>query len=176
MDHALGQLNSLSADEARQEFLKCCGSQNWAALMTAARPFADLAQLLDKADSTWWALTADDWLAAFRSHPKIGEQKAAETVTDQAQSWSAAEQSGIRTAAQETTHALAEGNREYEQRFGYIFIVCASGKSAAEMLALLCERLHNKPDRELRNAAEEQRRITHLRLQKLIKNRQESGV
>jgi 2-oxo-4-hydroxy-4-carboxy-5-ureidoimidazoline decarboxylase len=175
LDHALAQLNSLPATEARQEFLKCCGSQNWAGLMVASRPFKDLAELLNQADRNWWSLTAVDWLDAFRSHPKIGEQKAAEKVTEQARNWSAAEQAGTRDAAQETTEALAAGNREYEQRFGYIFIVCASGKSAAEMLAILRERLNNDPDAELRVAAEEQSKITHLRLKKLIESL-ESGV
>ena len=144
--------------------------------MVDQRPFPDVDDLLNKADSTWWSLDADDWLTAFRSHPKIGEQKAAERVTRQAQAWSEAEQAGTRDAAQETTQALAEANRDYEDRFGYIFIVCASGKTAAEMLANLRERLSNDPDKELRVAAEEQRKITQLRLMKLIKNGLESGV
>lgn len=176
MDHALDHLNSLSLEEARQEFLKCCGSQNWAGGMVDERPFTDVAELLGKADSIWWSLESKEWLAAFRSHPKIGEQQAAETVAEQARAWSEAEQAGTRDAAQETVAALAAGNRAYEQRFGYIFIVCASGKTAAEMLAILRARLSNEPEQELRVAAEEQRKITQLRLQKLIANSRESGV
>lgn len=168
MDHALERLNVLSPDEARKEFLKCCGSQNWARRVVAERPFVDVAELLGKADSIWWSLESDDWLTAFRGHPKIGEQKAAEKVAEQARVWSEAEQSGIRDAAQEATQALARGNREYEKRFGYIFIVCASGKTADEMLGILRERLRNDPDKELHVAAEEQRKITQLRLQKLL--------
>jgi len=175
MDHALENLNLLSPDAAREEFLKCCGSNNWALHMAGARPFKTVAELLNQADSLWWSLAADDWLTAFRSHPKIGEQRAAEKVAVQAQAWSEAEQAGTRAAAAETTLALAEGNREYEQRFGYIFIVCASGKTAAEMLGLLRDRLHNDPEKELRVAAEEQRKITQLRLRKLVKSL-ESGV
>jgi OHCU decarboxylase len=168
LDHALEHLNLLSPDEARREFLKCCGSQNWARRMVDERPFVDLAELLSKADRIWWSLESADWLAAFRSHPKIGEQKAAEKVAEQARTWSEAEQAGTRDATQETVLALAEGNREYEKRFGYIFIVCASGKNADQMLAILRERLSNDPEKELHIAAEEQRRITHLRLKKLL--------
>ena len=138
--------------------------------MVDERPFLDLAELLSKAESIWWSLESDDWLAAFRSHPQIGEQKAAEKVAGQARVWSQAEQAGTRDAAQETVRALTEGNREYEKRFGYIFIVCASGKTADQMLAILRERLSNDPDKELHIAAEEQRKITQIRLNKLIKN------
>ena len=138
--------------------------------MADGRPFADAAELLCKADSIWCSLTSDDWLAAFRSHPKIGEQTAAEKVAEQAQAWSQAEQAGTRDAAPETTRDLASGNREYEQRFGYIFIVCATGKTSAEMLAILRERLNNDAETELRVAAEEQRRITQLRLNKLVQS------
>ena len=144
--------------------------------MVEERPFVDVAELLAKAESIWWSLEADDWLTAFRSHPKIGEQKAAEKVAEQARSWSEAEQAGTRDAAQETVAQLAQGNHKYEQRFGYIFIVCASGKTADEMLVILRERLDNDPDQELNVAAEEQRKITQLRLMKLIVNSRESGV
>jgi len=136
--------------------------------MVDERPFVNVDELLGKADSIWWSLEPDDWLAAFRSHPKIGERKAAEEVADQARAWSEAEQSGTRDAAEETAQALSEGNREYEQRFGYIFIVCATGKTAEEMLGILRERLSNDSDKELRVAAEEQRKITRLRLKKLV--------
>ena len=136
--------------------------------MVDERPFVDLAELLSKADRIWWSLESDDWLAAFRSHPKIGEQKAAEKVDEQARAWSEVEQAGTRDAAQETVLALAEGNCEYEKRFGYIFIVCASDKNADQMLAILRERLSNDPEKELQIAAEEQRKITHLRLKRLV--------
>jgi 2-oxo-4-hydroxy-4-carboxy-5-ureidoimidazoline decarboxylase len=168
LDHALDTLNALPPDEAGAEFLKCCGSMNWARQIASARPFENVDALLDSAANIWWSLAPDDWLAAFRSHPKIGERQAERATSTTAHAWSEQEQSGINGAAQETTAALAAGNLQYEQRFGYIFIVCASGKSADEMLAILRARLPNDPDQELRIAAGEQAKITSLRLQKLI--------
>ena len=164
----LGWLNALPAEQAEAEFLKCCGSQSWATRMTGERPFADLESVLGKANLIWSSLTAEDWLEAFRSHPKIGEKKAEQAQSSVAKAWSEQEQSGTRDSATETMTALAEGNREYAERFGFIFIVCATGKSAAEMLGLLRSRLDNAPADELRIAAEEQRKITELRLRKLI--------
>lgn len=166
--NALDRLNSLPPPEALSEFLKCCGSRKWAQRMADQRPFVDVSGLLSEADDIWRSLAGQDWLEAFRSHPKIGEQKAAEAQSAEARGWSEQEQAGTRDSAQETMQALAAGNREYEDRFGYIFIVCATGKTAAEMLAMLRERLSNDPDKELRVAAEEQRKITQLRLRKLI--------
>jgi OHCU decarboxylase len=165
---ALDQLNRFSPAQAEVEFLKCCGSNRWASSMSDARPFASANDLMAKADSLWWSLRDEDWLEAFRAHPKIGEQKAAAVQSEQARSWSAQEQSGVQDAATETKAALAAGNQEYEARFGFIFIVCATGKSSAEMLTILNGRLQNDPGTELRVAAEEQRKITRLRLEKLL--------
>lgn len=162
-------LNSLSTVDSEVEFLKCCGSRNWASALTGARPFADAAALFVKSDSIWSSLPDTDWLEAFRAHPKIGEQKAVAVQSEQARSWSAQEQSGVSEAATETKAALDAGNQEYEERFGFIFIVCATGKSSAEMLAILNQRLQNDRGIELRIAAEEQRKITRLRLEKLLK-------
>src|SRR6266550_4548548 len=162
--NTLDRLNSLSPDDAEIEFLKCCGSKNWARRMVDQRPFIDVSELLSKADDGWRSLGAQDWVEAFRSHPKIGEKKAEQAQSAEARAWSEQEQAGTRDSAQETTTALAAGNREYESRYGYIFIVCATGKTTAEMLAILHERLSNDPDNELRIAAEEQRKITQLRL------------
>jgi len=136
--------------------------------MTSGRPFINREDLLAKAHSLWWSLSEDDWLEAFRAHPKIGEQKAATTQSEQARSWSAQEQSGIERAAAETKAALAGGNKAYERRFGFIFIVCASGKTSEEMLAMLNHRLQNDSETELRLASEEQGKITRLRLEKLL--------
>ena len=138
--------------------------------MAAQRPFANGDELLDKADSIWWSLDSEDWLEAFRAHPKIGERKAARPTSAAARAWSEQEQSSVQGATHDTMQALAAGNREYEQTFGYIFIVCATGKSSGELLAILRERLNNNPEEELRIAAEEQRKITRLRLQKLIES------
>jgi OHCU decarboxylase len=164
----LGELNRLPSTHAETEFLKCCGSRRWASAMAVARPFADVDKVLTKADSIWWLLSPEDWLEAFRAHPKIGEKKAAAAQSEEARKWSAHEQSGIRDAAATTMAALAEGNRDYEQRFGFIFIVCATGKSSEEMLAILQARLQNDAETEIVGAAEEQRKIMRLRLEKLL--------
>lgn len=164
----LDQLNELSAEQAEAEFLKCCGCRSWARALTQARPFADADALFHTADSVWWALREEDWLEAFRAHPKIGEQKAAAHQSEQARSWSEQEQSGIQDAAIETKAALAAGNQQYANRFGFIFIVCATGKTSAEMLSTLNERMSNDAAAELRVAAEEQRKITRIRLEKLL--------
>jgi OHCU decarboxylase len=168
LDLELASLNSLSPSQAEAEFLKCCGSGNWAQQMTAARPFPGLNELISKADRVWWSLDSEDWLEAFHSHPKIGEKKAAALTAVEAQHWSEDEQSGLRNSAQQTLDALAKLNRTYEEKFGFIFIVCASGKSSEEMLAILHDRLKNNAAEELRIAAAEQAKITQLRLRKLL--------
>ena len=166
----LEELNSLPSVAAEEEFLKCCGSMQWAHRISSARPFSNWDELSSKADEIWWNLDEEDWLEAFRAHPKIGETKAAAAQSAEAEAWSAQEQSQSERAATETKAALAEGNREYEQRFGFIFIICATGRSAEEILAALKGRLNNDAETELRVAAEEQRKITQLRLQKLLEN------
>ncbi len=168
MNRALSRLNSLTPQEAADELLKCCGSTRWAGRVSALRPFREIPELLATADRIWCELCREDWLEAFRSHPKIGEQKASPNVSGDAQRWSEKEQAAARVASPEILAALAEANRVYEDTFGYIFIVCATGKTAGEMLTSLEARLDNDPDLELRIAAEEQRRITQLRLQKLL--------
>ena len=168
MKDLLRWLNELAPQEAESEFLKCCGSSRWAREMTAARPFSETRELKESADRIWHSLAPDDWLEAFRAHPQIGERKAARATGAEAARWSEEEQSGTRDAAQETMAALAEANRAYEQKFGHIFIICATGKTSVEMLAAARARLANDPETELRVAAEEQRRITQLRLEKLL--------
>ena len=149
----LDDLNALDDAAAVRELLRCCGSTRWADRMAAARPFADEAAMIECADTIWSSLDPHDWLEACAAHPKIGG--AAPT----------------RWSAPAVSDRLASGNREYEARFGYIFIICATGRSAAEMLEALERRLGNAPDRELRIAAEEQRAITRLRLARLIEHR-----
>lgn len=165
---ALDRLNALPAEKAERELRTCCGSAEWARRMAAARPFRDRESLLERADAAWWALDEAGWREAFRSHPRIGERKADAGQTGREQAWSAGEQSAVTTAADATRDALAEGNRAYEARFGYIYIVCATGRSADELLALLRSRLANDPATEIRTAAEEQRKITRIRLDKLL--------
>ncbi|HZI59242.1 MAG TPA: 2-oxo-4-hydroxy-4-carboxy-5-ureidoimidazoline decarboxylase [Pyrinomonadaceae bacterium] len=168
----LKSLNALPAAEASQEFLKCCGSSRWAAAMTERRPYESLDELTRAANDMWWALEQSDWLEAFHSHPRIGERlgekKAADRVSAQSKQWSGQEQAGVQIATQKTLDSLAQLNQDYEQKFGFIFIVCATGKSAAEMLELLRERVGNEPDAELRIASAEQAKITEIRLKKLV--------
>jgi OHCU decarboxylase len=168
MNQSLERLNRLPTALAEAEFLKCCGSTRWAAAMAAARPFADLNAVSHGADSQFENLTKADWLEAFHAHPKIGEKKAGGPQSSEAQRWSAQEQSRTEEATADVIEALAAGNRLYQERFGFIFIVCATGKSAGEMLAILNDRLNNSPAAELEQAADEQKKITRLRLAKLL--------
>ncbi len=161
LDHALRRLNALPDQEARVELLGCCGSRRWAAHVSAGRPYADNAALLAAADAAWDAATEADMREAFAAHPRIGEPQhgGAQERSEQAAS------AGADAATRE---ALQEGNLEYERRFGHIYLVCASGRGADELLKDLRRRLGNDPRTELAVAAEEQRRITRLRLQKLL--------
>jgi OHCU decarboxylase len=168
MQARLAWLNSLAADEAAKELLQCCGSKRWAAETANRRPFPNEENLLAAANDVWWSLDARDWLEAFRSHPKIGVKKATDKVSARSQQWSGQEQSGVANAPAETATWLATLNREYEQKFGFIFIICATGKSSEEMLAALRERLQHDPAAELPIAAAEQSKITGLRLKKLL--------
>ena len=157
----IAELNQLAPAQAVGEFTRCCGSSRWAAAMTDARPYASLDEMQMKGDAIWASLGVNDWREAFAAHPKIGQQ-------GPVSSWSAAEQSGMQSAGDEAKAKLAALNAEYEARFGYIFIVCATGKSPTEMLAMLRWRMANDPERELLIAVEEQRRIMGLRLAKLV--------
>lgn len=168
MSQSVDKLNELSFAEARAELLKCCGSRRWASEMAAGRPFDTLDELMAEAGRVWQSLSEADWLEAFRAHPKIGEKKAATTQSAEARKWSAQEQSGVAAASTPTLNELAERNREYEDRFGFIFILCASGKSAEEMLVIINDRIRNDRETEIRTAAGEQSKITRLRLEKLL--------
>jgi OHCU decarboxylase len=168
MTRDLEWLNSMPEDEAFKEFESCCGSQHWASQMVSGRPFESVNQLRQYARDVWWKLQAHDWLEAFRSHPRIGERKAEIEASQKAQQWSGQEQSGVQTASRRTLDSIVELNKDYEAKFGYIFIVCATGKSSDEMLAILQKRLTNDPAEELRVAAGEQAKITELRLGKLL--------
>jgi OHCU decarboxylase len=160
-------LNALPAAEAEKALLACCGSARWARAMAAERPFADVESALSTADSIWQRLQPEDWLEAFRAHPRIGETRPAADTSESAE-WSRREQAGVSGARESVRGALAAGNAAYERRFGYIFIVCATGRTADEMLAMLNERLRHDPAAELRAAAGEQSKITRLRLENLL--------
>ena len=168
MTDKLEWLNSLPSELAAQELLHCCGSKRWAQQIAEDRPYESLEALIERASDVWWSLEPHDWLEAFRSHPKIGEKKAATSVSAQSQQWSGQEQAGINNASQEAVDSLTTLNRAYERKFGFIFIICATGKTSAEMLLALRERLENDAAAELPIAAAEQSKITELRLKKLV--------
>jgi OHCU decarboxylase len=162
------ELNELPAAEAESRFLDCCGSTAWARKMTEARPFEDVGGLLLTAESIWRTLEPQDWLEAFAAHPKIGAKKAAPAQQARSAEWSKGEQAGMDATTDTVREDLAEANRLYEERHGHIYIVCATGKSAGEMLDICRERLGNTAETELSIAAEEQRKITAIRLKKLL--------
>jgi len=165
------RLDEASAAEARELLRTCCGSTRWVQRMEARRPFGNQEALLSSAAEVWWSLGEDDWRQAFAHHPKIGDRESLRKRFASTASWAADEQKGAIDASESVLDALARGNRDYEEKFGYIFIVCATGKSAPEMLALLEARLPNDPEPEMKNAAEEQMKITRLRLEKLLEDR-----
>jgi 2-oxo-4-hydroxy-4-carboxy-5-ureidoimidazoline decarboxylase len=167
MSDVLTRWNGLRSDEAAQEILRCCGSKAWAYGMAARRPIVDETALLTACDQVWKSLAESDWMEAFHSHPRIGESLPV-TGSTQSVGWSVEEQQRVGAAGEDVKVALAEGNREYERRFNRIFIVCATGKSALEILGILRKRLGNEQTTELHEAAEQQRLITHLRLKKWL--------
>ncbi len=158
----------MPADQARGVFADCCGSSKWANGMIARRPFKSRDDVLSATDELFDALEHADWREAFAHHPRIGENSGEKPQGEQGSAWSAREQAGLDSASADVHSQLAAANREYERRFGYIYIVCASGKPADKMLALARERLTNDPEKELKVAAKEQRKITRLRLEKLL--------
>jgi 2-oxo-4-hydroxy-4-carboxy-5-ureidoimidazoline decarboxylase len=165
MSDVLNNWNQLSQEEAADAVLPCNGSPMWAALLAYQRPVADEATLLHFSDSIWRSLPEPDWQQAFDSHPRIGERKA-KAATDHSLKWSSQEQS--KALADDSAAALAEGNAAYEAKFGRIFLICATGKSAAEILATLHHRMESTPEAELLEAAEQQRQITQLRLKRWL--------
>ena len=166
LTQVLEQWNGLNAAAAVEMILPCNGSRTWAEGMVERRPFARAQELFAAADEVWWALPRSAWQEAFDSHPRIGEKKA-KAATGKSLAWSHGEQAAA-NPDERTQAELAEANRTYEQKFGRIFIVCATGKSAAEMLTIFKQRMENDPATELREAAEQQRQITQLRLRKWL--------
>ena len=164
----LDEFNALPDRQVRDELLKCCGSRRWALEMSAHRPFGNFIELQEAADKFWETLSPNDWREAFSRHPRIGDIKSLRKKFSGTAQWAEGEQSGVNAAPERTLKTLAEGNRLYEAKFGYIFIVCATGKTADEMLALLNARLNNVPSEEIKVAAGEQAKITSIRLNKLF--------
>ncbi|HEX9303252.1 MAG TPA: 2-oxo-4-hydroxy-4-carboxy-5-ureidoimidazoline decarboxylase [Thermoanaerobaculia bacterium] len=187
MTSELERFNALPTKEAEARLSSCCASSEWARRMAAARPFGSFRDLADEANRVWRSLSREDWLEAFAAHPRIGAARTRpadlhppppENVTGTGPAglhpspnfvaFSREEQGGTRGTSPETLANLADANRDYEERFGHIFVVFASGRNAAEMLGLVWARLGNDPAAELAIAVEEQRKITRLRLEKLL--------
>jgi len=179
----LEEVNALNEESAARALQRCCGSSRWVQAMVRARPFPSAAAMKDLGDAVWVSLDAADWFEAFAAHPRIGEPDSpklaavdsseggpagASSSETRSARWESEEQSGARLADVDARRRLAEGNGQYEARFGYMFIVCATGKSVEQMLEILEARLENDPHEELRIAADEQRQITRLRLGKLL--------
>ena len=162
----LKAINALDDARAEEQFHRCCGSRRFARELLKNRPFASEEAARASASEVWFSLSEADWLEAFSHHPRIGEKQLAEKFAGTAQ-WASAEQAGAREADAETIRLLAKGNAEYEEKFGFVFLICATGKSAEEMLVAQQARLGNPRDVEVRNAAREQDLITHLRLEKI---------
>ncbi len=169
MNGALARWNRLPPDEAMRVILPCCGAKAWAQGMVSRRPLANEAGLLAASDEAWRDLKQSDWMEAFQSHPRIGELQPSHAASTRSVEWSAQEQRNVEDAEASVKIALADANREYERRFNRTFIVCATGKSAPEILEILQRRLKNDAETELDEAAEQQRQITHIRLRNWLR-------
>ena len=163
----LTRWNELDAEAAAREVFPCCGSLTWAESLAARRPFAEAEELYTLSDAVWAGLAEDDWREAFDSHPRIG-QTHARAATAESLAWSSEEQRVAVSPDEAAKLALAEANRQYEEKFGRIFIVCATGKSAPEILDVCQKRMNNTPAAEMLEAAEQQRQITQLRLRRWL--------
>lgn len=166
----VARLNAMPVTELAECLRACCGSSRWVTRMIARRPFPAPEAVLSAADDVCRTLTRDDWLEAFAHHPRLGEAMARTPAGERAAGWSLGEQAALATAGVDVRTALAAANEAYEREFGYICIVCPSGKDSEELLAVTRARLGNKAAIELKIAAEEQRKITHLRLNKLFRD------
>ena len=162
------ELNKLNKEKAFETLFKCCGCTTWAQELTDVRPFKNEVELLKVSDLIWKECGMVEGLEAFSHHPKIGDLKSLEKKFASTKEWASGEQAGVDEATHLTLAELAKGNRVYETKFGFIFIVCATGKTADEMLALLKARLVNDPGKEFEIAMNEQNKITHIRLKKLF--------
>jgi 2-oxo-4-hydroxy-4-carboxy-5-ureidoimidazoline decarboxylase len=167
------RISDLPDGEAGAALRACCASARWVTRMLSQRPFRDAADVLDSGERIWWELGREDWLEAFAAHPRIGEKTGDGGTGGRGDSahgagWAAQEQARVSDASADMKARLAQANRDYEAKFGWIYLVCATGKSAEEMLAFAQQRMANAPDAELRVAAAEQAKITALRLGKLL--------
>jgi 2-oxo-4-hydroxy-4-carboxy-5-ureidoimidazoline decarboxylase len=166
----IAEFDHLDTEQKKARLHQCCGSVNWVNKMLDALPVEDLVELLETAEEKWYMCHEQDWQEAFSHHPKIGDINSLKEKFAATAHLAEGEQASVQQASVQTLQELAAGNQAYEQRFGYIFIVCATGKSANEMLQLLNLRLYNNPEVEIQIAMEEQNKITKLRLEKLFDN------
>lgn len=165
---SIHELNHLPQDQLKEALFKCCGSTAWVKKMLTVFPVEDYVDLVEDAEEKWYECSEEDWKEAFTHHPKIGDIDSLKNKFASTAQWAGSEQSGVNIASEKILQQLAEGNRQYEEKFGYIFIVCATGKRADEMLAILESRLPNDPQREIEVAADQQMQITKIRLEKLL--------
>lgn len=154
------ELDAMSPSDAAEILRSCCGATRWVNEMVAMRPFRSTAGIHAAADEAWSRTSPADWLEAFSHHPRIGERKV--------EGWAKGEQAAASSASESTQQQLVDINRAYEEKFGHIYIICATGKSAEEMLDIARKRMNNDAESELHAAAEEQRKIMQLRLRKLL--------
>lgn len=166
--NAIDAVNAMPASEAREALLRCCGSGRWADALLARRPFASAGALREAAESIWLGLSEADWLEAFSRHPRIGNAKDVTEKAGAERRWSSGEQAGAAGVDEQVLSELAEKNDAYARKFGFIFIVCATGKSGSEMLSMLRERLEHDRPAEIRTAAREQAKIMQIRLEKWL--------
>ncbi len=167
-DDGVHVLDAMPAGRAAALLAECCGSSRWVTAMLSRRPFADTQQLLAASTEIWHSLDSDDWLESFAHHPRIGQRASDRPQGEQGARWSEVEQQGVNDASEVTRSELVGVNRAYEQRFGFIYIVCATGKSAEQMLSLARDRMQHDLAQEIVVAAAEQHAITQLRLEKLV--------
>jgi 2-oxo-4-hydroxy-4-carboxy-5-ureidoimidazoline decarboxylase len=164
----LAELNMLDTKERVAALTKCCGAKHWVEQMNKVFPVANEEILLTEAERIWFQCSEKDWLEAFTHHPQIGDINSLKEKYAATSAWAEGEQSSVKQSSSEILEALAKGNTAYKDKFGYIFIVCATGKSAKEMLDMLLVRLKNNPEKEIKIAMQEQNKITAIRLKKLL--------
>ena len=164
----IADFDHLDIEQKKKLLYQCCGSTAWVEKMLTIPPANDLIDLFEDAEEKWYECSEKDWKEAFSNHPKIGDLESLKKKFASAAQWATNEQSGVNVATEKTLERLAKGNKLYEEKFGYIFIICATGKSAEEMLENLEERLSNDPKDEIKIAAGEQNKITQLRLEKFF--------
>ncbi|MFD2934283.1 2-oxo-4-hydroxy-4-carboxy-5-ureidoimidazoline decarboxylase [Spirosoma flavum] len=164
----LSELNQLPDAQLKETLFTCCGSSSWINKLAKIFPVESKEMLFEQSDISWFACSESDWREAFTHHPKIGDINSLREKFANTKVWAEGEQSGVSVSSQQVLEDLSAGNRRYEEKFGYIFIVCATGKSAEEMLEILTARLPNSPEDEILIAMQEQNKIAKIRLEKLL--------